>query len=77
MGSPTGFLTLNTSEFPSAAAVCSLSAVLETGDVPRRYFLSATACKGILRRAANRGKALPEPLQAALRAVADSEPTST
>ena len=76
MGSPTGFLTLNTSEFPSAAAVPSLSDILETGNVPRRYYLSATACKGILRRADKRGKALPPQLAAALRAVADSAQTS-
>jgi hypothetical protein len=56
MGSPTGFLTLSSSEFPSDAAVCSLSDVLETGEVPQRYFLSATACRGILRRAEKRGK---------------------
>ena len=78
MGSPTGFLTLNISECHSAAAVCSLSDILETGDLPRRYYLSAKACAGILRRAAKRGKALPEPLRAALLAVAeapDREPT--
>src|SRR4051812_26393743 len=46
MGSPTGFLTLSISEWPSGASVCSLSDVLEIGDVPQRYFLSATACKG-------------------------------
>jgi hypothetical protein len=46
MGSPTEFLTLNTSEWPSDAAVCSLSDILETGDVPQRYFLSAKACQG-------------------------------
>lgn len=52
MGTPTGFLTLSTSEFHSGAAVCSLSDVLETGDVPQRYFLSARACRGYLRRLA-------------------------
>ena len=74
MGSPTGFSTLSISEWPSDAAVCSLSDVLETGAVPQRYFLSATACRGILRRADKRGKDLPEPLARALKAVADSEP---
>ena len=77
MGSPTAFWTLNTSEWPSAAVVCSLSDVLETGAVPRRYFLSATACRGILRRADKRGKDLPAPLAHALKAVADLEPIST
>ena len=70
MGSPTGCLTLNTSEFHSGAAVCSLSDVLETGEVPQRFFLSPRACAGILRRAANRGKELPEPLRHALEAGA-------
>ena len=70
MGLHTAFLTLNTSEFHSAADVCSLSDVLETGDVPQRYFLSATACRGILRRAEKRGKELPAALHAALRSVA-------
>ena len=76
MGSPTGFLTLSTSEWPSAAAVCSLSDTLETGAVPQRYFLSATACRGILRRAEKRGKDLPTTLARALQAVAEasSEP---
>ncbi len=63
MGSPTGFWTLNTSEWPSGAAVCLLSDILETGDVPRRYYLSPKACRGILRRAEKRGKKLPEILR--------------
>ncbi len=46
MGSPTGFLTLSSSAWPSDAAVCSLSDVLETGDHLRRYCLSARACLG-------------------------------
>ena len=66
MGSPTEFLTLSISEWPSDADVCLLSDVLETGAVPQRYFLSATACKGILRRAEKRGKKLPEQLERAL-----------
>lgn len=83
MGGPTGFLTLSTSEhaafpapFPSDDGVCSLSDVLETGALPQRLFLTARACAGILRRAAARGKELPAPLEAALRQVADSPPTS-
>lgn len=76
MGSPTECWTLNTSEFPSDAAVCSLSDILETGDVPRRYFLSGRACRGILRRAAKRGKELPTQLRRTLEQVAGdlSEP---
>jgi DNA (cytosine-5)-methyltransferase 1 len=50
--------------------VCSLSDILETGDVPRRFFLSARACRGILRRAEKRGKELPIQLRRALEMVA-------
>ena len=70
MASPTESLTLDTLEWRKDAVVCSLSDTLETGDVPRRFFLSATACKGILRRAEKRGKSLPPQLARALQAVA-------
>src|SRR6185436_4907274 len=71
MGSPTGFLTLNTSEWPKDAAVCLLSDMLEdNGSVARRFYLSAKACAGILRRAERRGKVLPPALELALRSVA-------
>jgi hypothetical protein len=77
-------LTLNTSEAAatrelslSDGGVCSLSDILETGDVPQRYYLTAKACQGILRRAEKRGKDLPLPLQRALAAVAGLAPTST
>ena len=70
------FWTRNGSEFRSGAVASSLSEILETGEVDRRYFLSAKACAGILRRAEKRGKALPPFLRAALLAVA-SAPTST
>jgi hypothetical protein len=73
MGSPTEFLTLNTLEWHSAAAVCSLSDTLETGELPQRFFLSATACQGILRRAEKRGKVLPPALETALKAVSTVE----
>jgi hypothetical protein len=62
--------------FPSDGDVCSLSDILETGDLPRRFFLTRKACAGILRRAVGRGKVLPPPLQRALRAVAGLAPTS-
>jgi site-specific DNA-cytosine methylase len=42
-----------------------------------KYYLSAKACSGILRRAAKRGKELPAQLARALRAVAGSAPTLT
>lgn len=84
MGSPIECWTLNTSEWTdtlvpshSDGAVCSLSDILETGDVPRQYYLSALACRGILRRAEKRGKTLPELLARALKAVAGSEPILT
>ncbi len=35
--------------------------------IPPKYFLSATACSGILRRALRRGKTLPALLDLALR----------
>ncbi len=83
-GGPTECSTLSLSEWtgstglsPSGGAVCSLSDILETTPVPKRYYLSAKACVGILRRAVNRGKELPQLLQRALAAVADLEPTST
>jgi hypothetical protein len=72
MGSPTAFLTLSTLEFHSAAVASSLSDILEIGAVPPQYYLSATACRGILRRAEKRGKTLPGQLLRALVAVADS-----
>ena len=84
-GSSSGLLwTRNMSEWNhipeqslSDAGVCSLSEILETGPIDPRYFLSAKACAGILRRAEKRGKVLPEPLALALKAVADSEPISS
>jgi hypothetical protein len=52
-----------------------LSEVLETGSIPGRFFLSAQACSGILRRAEKRGKALPQALGLALREVAAKDQT--
>ena len=66
-------LTLNSSEWPSDAAVCFLSAVLEKSEVPQRFYLSATACEGILRRAERREKSLPPRLEAALIAQSASK----
>ncbi|CAK0037582.1 C-5 cytosine-specific DNA methylase [Burkholderia pseudomallei] len=68
--SPGGYWTPNISVSPNDASVCSLSQVLETTSIPPRYFLSSTACSGILRRTAKRHKALPEALQSALMAAA-------
>ena len=72
MGSPTAFSMLSFSESPNAAEECSLSDTLEIGDLPQRYYLSATACSGILRRARKRGKKLPGMLEEALRKTAQT-----
>jgi hypothetical protein len=69
-----GSLMPNISAWPNDAAVCLLSQVLERGSIPQKYFLSSTACAGILRRAEKRGKPLPEQLKQALAAVAEREP---
>ena len=66
--------TLNTCEwtdtlvpFRKEEGVCSLSDILESGNIPPRYFLSRDACTGILRRAERRGEKLPAVLEEALR----------
>ena len=59
------FLTLNTGESPSAAVESTLSSILQA-DAPKKYYLSAKACEGILRRAERRGKELPKMLKTAL-----------
>jgi hypothetical protein len=64
-----------TSASPNGAVACSLSAVLETRPVPAKYWLSARAAAGILRRAERRGKTLPTPLQRALEALATGTAT--
>ena len=67
----------NISAWPNAASVCSLSSVLEPPEsIPRKYFLSGTACAGILRRAEKRGKELPEALRLALAEVVGLGQTS-
>src|SRR3972149_4154687 len=72
-------LMLDTSEWPSDAdafSECSLALILEP-DAPQKYSLSPRACRGILRRAEKRGRALPERLEAALRAGAgETTPTA-
>ena len=52
-------------ECPSEENVSRLSAILEDTPHPK-YYLSAKACAGILRRAERRGKELPEPLKQVL-----------
>ena len=67
-----GCLTLNSSEYPSDVVESSLSDILETGELPARYFLSQQACAGILRRAEKRGRELPRALRDALEQVAQT-----
>ena len=79
--SPGQFWTLSTSAWRSGANVCSLSDVIEDGPahqafVPQRYCLTARACRGILRRAAARGKELPTALASALTSAAGAPATS-
>ena len=81
MGSPTEFLTLNSVEHMSTlepsrkgGGVCSLSDVLETGEVQPQFYLTPKACAGILRRAETRGKKLPEQLERALASVSERKP---
>ncbi|MEL6979638.1 MAG: DNA cytosine methyltransferase [Pseudomonadota bacterium] len=72
-GSLGGFSMLNTSASPNVAAASSLSQILEPApSIPPRYFLSPTACQGILGRAKRRGRSLPEALRTALEARASS-----
>ena len=60
-------------ESPSDAVESHLSQILEEHP-PRRYFLSAKACAGILRRAERRGKQLPEMLRQALEQAKSHQP---
>lgn len=64
-------LTLNIGEYPREESVSTLSEVLEV-IVPKKYYLSATACAGILRRAERRGKELPPLLKEALISVTNA-----
>lgn len=58
--------TLNIGEFPSVENVSTLYTILQA-TVPGKYYLSAKACLGILRRAEQRGWKLPEVLETALK----------
>ena len=68
MASPGGFWTLNISEFPSAAVASSLSGVLEPL-VHQKYFLSARALTGIRRRLTEKGIAITQAMENAIRLV--------
>ena len=74
-----GASTLNTGVSPRDAKESSLSQILQA-DPPLKYYLSPKACLGILRRASERGKALPPKLERALKIQAglmcpDGQPT--
>lgn len=64
-------LTLNIGECPSEESASTLSEVLEV-IVPKKYYLSATACAGILHRAERRGKELPPQPKEALISVVNA-----
>ena len=59
------YSTRNIGECPSVGVESFLYAILEE-NVPEKYYLSAKACRGILRRAEGRGNQIPEPLRSAL-----------
>lgn len=60
-----GYLMHSFGESPNVAVVSRLSQILEE-NAPQKYFLSAKACLGIIRRAERRGKNLPTMLRTAL-----------
>jgi len=62
------FLIRNSLEYHNGAEESTLSQVLQD-QVSDRYLLSAKAAQGILRRATNKGKVLPEELQLALEEI--------
>ena len=57
--------TLNTGVSPREEKESSLSQILQVNP-PSKYYLTRKACLGILRRAFERGKGLPQPLKRAL-----------
>lgn len=75
-------LTLSSPEWHSAADASFLSDILES-DVPQRYYSSAKACIGIVRRAWQNDKPLPKELDDLLRTqairslLADAESAGT
>lgn len=77
--SPTECWTFSTPAWAEDAAKdaedSSLSDILETGDLPQKYNLTAKCCAGILRRAASgkRSGKMPPHLETALRAVVEGK----
>jgi hypothetical protein len=68
----TAFSMLNTGASPNVAQESTLSQIL-LAQVPEKYYLSPKACLGILRRASERGKELPEVLKRALERQAQNQ----
>ena len=67
------YMTHSFGESPNAAVESRLSQILQD-NVPRKYVLSAKACRGILNRANRRGKKLPDKLYHALLIQSGKEP---
>ncbi len=67
-------LTAKTSESPNRVSVSTLSGVIETGKVPHKYFLKASAAQGMLRRANRMGRPLFPYLRKALEILAVTDP---
>lgn len=75
IGSPTELLTFSAPECPNNTVASSLSDILEAGNLPQKYNLTAKCCAGVLHRAATRkrsGKLSPE-LEKALKKVVAEE----
>ena len=65
------YTTRSFGEYPNAENESSLSQILQVG-VPDKYYLSPKACQGILRRASEHGRVLPDVLRLALERQAQS-----
>ncbi len=63
-------LTARTSESPSHVKESTLLGVIETSEVPDKYFLSPSAAKGMLRRTKQMGRNLFPPLRESLEILA-------
>ena len=66
--------TLNTGPAPRSGGNASILSQILVDSAPQKYYLSRTACLGILRRAKKRGKALPPVLKRALEIQAGIRP---
>jgi hypothetical protein len=64
--------SLSVAEGFSWSAAVPLTAILETGDLPPRFFLTHHACNHILDQAERHGQHLPEHLRTALHHAAST-----